>query len=709
MRACSARGSPTAAAAPIAKPSTRTTASPCRPSDPTYHIRRLWLTPTRKSRLLRRLRQRRPVAAVPHRARAPAVSRRGLGAVPRRQRQVRRRRGRRKRRARTRSCWCRTITSRSCRAMIRERLPKATIITFWHIPWPNPEAFAHLPVARRAARRAARRRHPGLPHAVPRQQLPRDASTASSRRASTARRSTVVCRGSSTAGASLSDLDRVAAGAARTRCRRSTRRASASACASTCRAGTGSARRRASRLHQGHHRALQRGRAPARARAAMDRPLHVHPDRRAVARDASPTTATTRSACTRASAEINARYRRGAPADHPARRASRARRGLRVPGARRRLHREQPARRDESRGEGVRRRARRRARRAHPVAVRRRIARTARGAHRQSLRRRPVRERAACWRWRCRGRAARPHAPHAQHHPRVQRLPLGGPHAARRRRDAAAQALRRAGRGADVLRSARWHYELPTPRPARFGRPPPPPLASDCALFLDIDGTLVELAHTPDAVRVDEELAAALPRLVARRSAARSRADHRPRDPSADQLVSRVWSCRWRASTDGSAATPRVDAPACAASKDDLANACASCFREAREAPSAAPARGQGRDDSRCTTAPRRSSRRTSIARCADRCARTTGTRLQPGKRLLEVRRDGRDKGTAIHDFMAERRSRAGCRCSSATTSPTSTASRRSSVGAGGWTSRSARAHRSAVTVSPTSPPCERG
>ncbi len=29
--------------------------------------------------------------------------------------------------------------------MIRERLPKATIITFWHIPWPNPESFAVCP------------------------------------------------------------------------------------------------------------------------------------------------------------------------------------------------------------------------------------------------------------------------------------------------------------------------------------------------------------------------------------------------------------------------------------------------------------------------------------------------------------------------------------------------------------------------------------
>ena len=29
--------------------------------------------------------------------------------------------------------------------MIRDRLPNATIISFWHIPWPNPEAFAICP------------------------------------------------------------------------------------------------------------------------------------------------------------------------------------------------------------------------------------------------------------------------------------------------------------------------------------------------------------------------------------------------------------------------------------------------------------------------------------------------------------------------------------------------------------------------------------
>jgi trehalose 6-phosphate synthase len=29
--------------------------------------------------------------------------------------------------------------------MVREKLPQATVITFWHIPWPNPESFAICP------------------------------------------------------------------------------------------------------------------------------------------------------------------------------------------------------------------------------------------------------------------------------------------------------------------------------------------------------------------------------------------------------------------------------------------------------------------------------------------------------------------------------------------------------------------------------------
>jgi len=37
-------------------------------------------------------------------------------------------------------------------AMIREQLPQATILTFWHIPWPNPESFGICPWRREILR-----------------------------------------------------------------------------------------------------------------------------------------------------------------------------------------------------------------------------------------------------------------------------------------------------------------------------------------------------------------------------------------------------------------------------------------------------------------------------------------------------------------------------------------------------------------------------
>ena len=103
----------------------------------------------------------------------------------------------------------------------------------------------------------------------------------------------------------------------------------------------------------------------------------------------------------------------------------------------------QPARWNEPGRQGVRRGARRRARGADPVPVRRRLPRAARGTGGQPLRCRPVRGGLAARTDDAGRRAARPDALHARGRPRIQRPPLGRAHAARRRGDAAARALAR--------------------------------------------------------------------------------------------------------------------------------------------------------------------------------------------------------------------------------------------------------------------------
>ena len=71
----------------------------------------------RRAGLLLRILERRALAALPHRAHAPDFPRRGLAELPACEPQICRRRARGNGRApSTRWCWCRTITSRCCRA-----------------------------------------------------------------------------------------------------------------------------------------------------------------------------------------------------------------------------------------------------------------------------------------------------------------------------------------------------------------------------------------------------------------------------------------------------------------------------------------------------------------------------------------------------------------------------------------------------------------
>ena len=116
------------------------------PDHPQYTLRRVWLTKQEEARLLLRLRERRPVAAVPHRAHAADFSRRTIG----------KRIGRSIASSPT-PCWMKWQHEERpvvlvqdyhfalLPRMIKERRPDARVAIFWHIPWPNPEAFGICP------------------------------------------------------------------------------------------------------------------------------------------------------------------------------------------------------------------------------------------------------------------------------------------------------------------------------------------------------------------------------------------------------------------------------------------------------------------------------------------------------------------------------------------------------------------------------------
>ena len=234
--------------------------------------------------------------------------------------------------ARIRSCWCRTITSRCCRAMIRERAAARDDHHVLAHPVAESRGVRDLPVARASSSRAcsaaassaSTRSSTATTSSIP--------STATSRRASSARPSRSRFAAQIDRGPALSDLDRMAAGAA------------AGAPAVDRRSAARSVRERlglppdrslglgVDRLDytKGILERLHRGGAPARAASGVGRPLQLRADRRAVAqRRSSEYRVFERAhARARASASTSASARPALPADHPARRAPRARRGL---------------------------------------------------------------------------------------------------------------------------------------------------------------------------------------------------------------------------------------------------------------------------------------------------------------------------------------------------------------------------------------------
>lgn len=189
-------------------------------------------------------------------------------------------------------------------------------------------------------------------------------------------------------------------------------------------------------------------------------------------------------------------------------------------------------------------------------------------------------------------------------------------------------------------------------RIARSRTPAPPPLAACDALFLDIDGTLLELAPTPTEVHVDAQIASLLPALHAVLGGACA-------------LVT------GRSLTDVDSLFPGDRLPAAGQHGCERRDASGVLHLHAPDRRILARLRGlftefaarhEGLlvEDKGASLAlhyrqaPQLASHvhRTISAALAE--LPDAAVRLQPGKRLVEVRPDGRDKGTAIRDFLRE-------------------------------------------------------
>jgi trehalose 6-phosphate phosphatase len=172
----------------------------------------------------------------------------------------------------------------------------------------------------------------------------------------------------------------------------------------------------------------------------------------------------------------------------------------------------------------------------------------------------------------------------------------------------------------------------------------------DCALFLDIDGTLAEIANTPDAVRIEEEIAATLPRLLR-------------------ELKGALALVTGRAITSADLLFPGLALPIAGQHGCERRDAAGAIHLHAANKKTQGKLRkllnGLAKrhphlllEDKGAALALhyRRIPELESLVHEAllRELEEDEGYELQPGKMLLEVRPEGRDKGTAIDDFMAE-------------------------------------------------------
>lgn len=177
---------------------------------------------------------------------------------------------------------------------------------------------------------------------------------------------------------------------------------------------------------------------------------------------------------------------------------------------------------------------------------------------------------------------------------------------------------------------------------------PPPTLLDGAALFLDFDGTLVELADTPDAI----EVAASLPSLL--RTVA-TRLEGRLGIISGRSIedLERHMNCTGLALSGSHGLELRL------ANGEHIPLAAPVDLSEAREriAQFAAGTPGLLVEDKpqsiavHYRQAPKEGER---VRELLAKIARRSGLALQAGKMVLELRPKGADKGDALRAFMAE-------------------------------------------------------
>jgi trehalose 6-phosphate phosphatase len=179
-------------------------------------------------------------------------------------------------------------------------------------------------------------------------------------------------------------------------------------------------------------------------------------------------------------------------------------------------------------------------------------------------------------------------------------------------------------------------------------RPPPADLLNDAALFLDFDGTLVELAESPGAISVPVSLQPLLEQLAARLGGRLALISGR----AIADLDSHLGQCGIAVSgshgleqrfADG-AHLPLAPPPGLAEAREALIASAAADSRLLVEEKPASVALHFRR-------APERAAE---VEALAESVAGRTGLAVQPGKMVVELRPPGADKGDALRRLMRE-------------------------------------------------------